>query len=180
MDRLGVPEAGQILFGSSCDYNLLWHQEGGPFFDFNRNKSGFAPDVQLGYMVPFAGGNWLAGLKFTYKFANIDSNENVTIPQTWSGTILVPPPPTNTSLTGFVRGLADINLKHQLTLLGTIGCAFGNVALYPGGGPAVFDVNTNFYGVPFAELPICCRFPPACRSLYSMTNGWGAARRSLA
>src|SRR3954469_8125879 len=22
-------------------------QEGGPFFDFNRNKSGFAPDVQL-------------------------------------------------------------------------------------------------------------------------------------
>ena len=41
-------------------------QEGGPFFDFNRNKSGFAPDVQLGYMVPFAGGDWLAGLKFTY------------------------------------------------------------------------------------------------------------------
>jgi hypothetical protein len=26
-------------------------QEGGPFFDFNRNKSGFAPDVQLGYMA---------------------------------------------------------------------------------------------------------------------------------
>ena len=48
-------------------------QEGGPFFDFNRNKSGFAPDVQLGYMVPFAGGDWLAGLKFTYKYANIDS-----------------------------------------------------------------------------------------------------------
>jgi hypothetical protein len=94
---------------------LLWHQEGGPFFDFNRNKSGSAPDVQLGYMVPFAGGNWLAGLKFTYKFANIDSNENVTIPQTGSSTILVPPPPTNTSRTGFVRGLADINLKHQLS-----------------------------------------------------------------
>lgn len=57
-------------------------QEGGPFFDFNRNKSGFAPDVQLGYMVPFAGRDWLAGLKFTYKYANIDSKENVTIPQT--------------------------------------------------------------------------------------------------
>ncbi|WP_338695818.1 hypothetical protein V5279_05960 [Bradyrhizobium sp. 26S5] len=28
-------------------------QEGGPFFDFNRNKSGFAPDVQFGYMQPF-------------------------------------------------------------------------------------------------------------------------------
>jgi hypothetical protein len=37
-------------------------QEGGPFFDFNRKKSGFAPDVQLGYMVPFPGGDWLAGL----------------------------------------------------------------------------------------------------------------------
>jgi hypothetical protein len=43
-------------------------QEGGPFFDFNRNKSGFAPDVRLGYMLPFSGGDWLAGLKFTYKY----------------------------------------------------------------------------------------------------------------
>jgi opacity protein-like surface antigen len=41
-------------------------QEGGPFFDFNRNKSGFAPDVQVGYMLPFPGEDWLAGLKFTY------------------------------------------------------------------------------------------------------------------
>ena len=62
-------------------------QEGGPFFDFNRNKSGFAPDVQLGYTVPFAGGDWLAGLKFSYKYANIDSKENVSIPQKGTGTI---------------------------------------------------------------------------------------------
>src|SRR5262245_16135373 len=41
---------------------LAQGQEGGPFFDFNRNKSGFAPDVQLGYMHHFAGGDWLAGL----------------------------------------------------------------------------------------------------------------------
>src|SRR5215212_8745903 len=33
-------------------------QEGGPFFPFNRNKSGFAPDVQLGYIFPLAGGDW--------------------------------------------------------------------------------------------------------------------------
>ena len=52
---------------------------GRPFFDFNRNKSGFAPDLQLGYMVPFAGGGWQAGLKFNYKYANIDSKENVSI-----------------------------------------------------------------------------------------------------
>src|SRR5205085_1674142 len=42
-------------------------QEGGPFFDFNRNKTGFAPDVQLGYIVPFAN-DWLVRLKFTYKY----------------------------------------------------------------------------------------------------------------
>jgi hypothetical protein len=34
-----------------------------------RNKLGFAPDAQLGYMAPFANGDWLAGLKFTYKYA---------------------------------------------------------------------------------------------------------------
>jgi outer membrane immunogenic protein len=125
-------------------------QEGGPFFDFNRNKSGFAPDVQLGYMVPFAGRDWLAGLKFTYKYANIDSKENVTIPQTGTGTILVGPPAT-APITGFVQGPAEINLKHQLALIATIGRAFGNVTLYAGGGPALFGVETNFInGIPYA------------------------------
>ena len=76
-------------------------QEGGPFFDFNRNKSGFAPDVQVGYMVPFAGGDWLAGLKFTYKYANINSKENVTIPQTGTGTLLSGP---LTGLSGPITG----------------------------------------------------------------------------
>jgi len=66
-------------------------QEGGPFFDFNRNKSGFAPDVQLGYMHPFAGGDWLAGLKFNYKYANIDSKQNVSIPQNGTGAVLSGP-----------------------------------------------------------------------------------------
>jgi opacity protein-like surface antigen len=127
-------------------------QEGGPFFDFNRNKSGFAPDVQVGYMVPFPGGDWLAGLKFTYKYANIDSNENVSIPQTGTGTILVgPQSPATGPITGFVQGLAQINLKHQLTLIAPVGRAFGNIALYAGGGPALFGIETNFFnGIPFA------------------------------
>jgi opacity protein-like surface antigen len=127
-------------------------QEGGPFFDFNRKKSGFVPDVQLGYMVPFPGGDWLAGLKFTYKYANIDSKENVIIPQTGTGTILVgPAAPTTGPITGFVQGAAEINLKHQLALIATIGHAFGNVALYAGGGPTLFGIETNFFnGVPFA------------------------------
>jgi hypothetical protein len=64
-------------------------QAGGPYFNFNRDETGFAPDVQLGHIAPFAGGAWQAGLKFTYKYANINSKENVSIPQegsfsTWS------------------------------------------------------------------------------------------------
>jgi opacity protein-like surface antigen len=127
-------------------------QEGGPFFDFNRNKSGFAPDVQLGYMLPFSGGDWLAGLKFTYKYANIDSKENVSIPQNGTGTRLVPPPPVTGPITGFVHiSPAEINLKHQLALIPTIGRAFGNITFYGGVGPALFGVETNFInGIPFA------------------------------
>jgi len=127
-------------------------QEGGPFFNFDRNKSGFAPDVQLGYMAPFAGGDWLAGVKFTYKYANIDSKENVSIPQ--SGTASVggaPPQP----VTGFVQiSPAEVDLKHQLALIATIGRSFGKVALYAGAGPALFGVETNYInGIPFAVLP---------------------------
>jgi outer membrane immunogenic protein len=149
-------------------------QEGGPFFDFNRHKSGFAPDVQLGYTLPFADGNWLAGLKFTYKYANINSQENVNIPQEGIGTIFVPPPPRSAPITGFVLGSAEINLKHQLALIATIGRAFGNVALYAGGGPALFDVKTNFLmAYPLPRPPVGCYSPPASRSLYSMTIGCG-------
>ncbi len=153
-------------------------QEGGPFFDFNRNKSGFAPDAQLGYLFPFAGGDWLAGLKFTYKYANIDSKEIVNIPQTGTGSILVGTPMTM-PITGFVLGPAEINLKHQLALVATIGRAFGNLALYAGGGPALFGVETNFInGIPFAQLPNGLPFP-ASVPLSLFNDNWvggGAAQ----
>src|SRR3954469_22837778 len=102
-------------------------QEGGPFFDFNRNKSDFAPDVQLGYMHRFAGGDWLAGFKFNYKYANIDSKQNVIIPQNGTGAVLSGPQTGLTApITGFVAiSPAEINLKHQLSLVGTVGRAFG-------------------------------------------------------
>jgi hypothetical protein len=63
---------------------VLVAQQEGPLRDFDRNKSGFAR-CQLGY-VPFAGGDWLAGFKFTYKYANIDLKRNVNIPQNGTGT----------------------------------------------------------------------------------------------
>ena len=153
-------------------------QEGGPFFDFNRNKSGFAPDVQVGYMVPFAGGDWLGGLKFTYKYANVDSKENVSIPQTGTGTILVGPrAPITGPITGFVQiSPAEINLKHQLALMPTIGRAFGNVTLYAGGGPALFGVETNFInGIPFATASLGT-FPASLPISVSNDNWvWGGA-----
>jgi hypothetical protein len=58
-------------------------------------------------------------------------------------------------ITGFVQiSPTEINLKHPLSLIATIGRAFGNVALYAGGGPALFGVETNFFnGIPFAVSP---------------------------
>ncbi len=141
---------------------LAQGQEGGPFFDFNRNKSGFAPDVQLGYTAPVASGGWLAGVKLTYKYANIDSKQNVNIPQNGTGAILSGPGAgTQGPITGFVVGSpAEINLQHQLSLIGTVGHAFGNVTLYGGAGPALFGVQTNFINtVPFATTSLRGTFP---------------------
>jgi len=128
-------------------------QEGGPFFDFNRNKSRFAPDVQLGYMLPFANSEWQAGLKFNYKYANIDSKENVSIPQVGTLTTVVGPPTTE-PITGFVQiSPAEINVRHQLALMATVGRAFDKLTIYAGGGPALFDVETKFInGVAFAVI----------------------------
>jgi opacity protein-like surface antigen len=127
-------------------------QEGGPFFDFNRNKSGFAPDVQLGYIIPFAGDGWQAGFKFNYKYANIDSKENVNVPQAGTLTTVVGPPSTE-NITGFVQvSPAEINLRHQLALMATIGRAFDRLTIYAGGGPALFGVETKFTGTAFAVI----------------------------
>ena len=52
-------------------------QAGGPFFDFNRHRFGVAPDIQLGYIAAVGDGAWLAGIKFTYKYANNNSKQNV-------------------------------------------------------------------------------------------------------
>jgi outer membrane immunogenic protein len=171
--------SGIINVVNSAGELVAQGQEGGPFFDFNRNKSGFAPDVQIGYMFPFAGGDWLAGLKFTYKYANVDSKENVSIPQNGTGSLLTTNPPFTGPITGFVEiSPAEVNLKHQLTLIATIGHAFGNFTLYAGGGPALFGVETNLFdGVPFATA-LGMTFPVSV-PLSAMNDNWvlgGAAQ----
>ena len=137
----GISSVQNIFLGPAL---IAQAQEGGPFFDFNRNPSGFAPAVQLGYVLPFAGGDWQAGLKFTYKYANTVSRKNVSVPQAGTLTTVVGPPSTE-SITGFVQiSPAEIRLRHQLALVATIGRAFDRFAIYAGGGPALFRVETNF------------------------------------
>jgi opacity protein-like surface antigen len=156
-------------------------QEGGPFFDFDRNESGFAPDIQFGYMHPFAGGAWVAGLKFNYKYANIDSKEKVSIPQNGTGTVLSGPNAGLTApITGFVEiSPAEINLKHQLSLIGTVGRAFGKFTVYGGVGPALFGVESNFIdAVPFATTSLNGTFP-AGQPITTFNQNWvwgGAAQ----
>jgi opacity protein-like surface antigen len=170
----GVSSVQNITIGPDL---VAQAQEGGPFFDFNRNKSGFAPDVQLGYMVPFAGGGWQAGLKFNYKYANIDSKENVSIPQAGTLTTVVGPPTTE-NITGFVQiSPAEINLRHQLALMATIGRAFDKLAIYAGGGPALFGIETKFInGVAFAVIRGQVVSPSGAPITFSNDNWvWGGA-----
>jgi opacity protein-like surface antigen len=154
-------------------------QEGGPFFDFDRNKFGFGPDVQLGYMTPFVGGGWLAGFRFTYKYANIDSKEDVSIPQNGTGTILSGPGAgTSGPITGFVQvSPAEINLEHQFSLIATVGHSFGNFTVYAGGGPALFGVETNFFNaIPFATTSSRGTFPAGAPLTVLNSNWvWGGA-----
>jgi hypothetical protein len=109
----GVSGVTNVLLGPDL---VAEGQASGPFFNFDRDESGFAPDFQAGYTLPFAGGAWQAGLKFTYKLANIDSKENVSIPQEGSFTTIVGPPIT-IDFPGFVPITpAKIELKHQFVL----------------------------------------------------------------
>ena len=107
-------------------------------------------------MHPFSGVDLAGQAQIqTGKYATIASKQNVSIPQNGTGAVLSGPHAGLTSpITGFVAiSPAEINLKHQLSLIATIGRAFGNATFYAGGGPApVLGVTTNFInGIPFAS-----------------------------
>jgi hypothetical protein len=112
---------------------------------FDRSVSSILPPCWKKVRKSSASGvtGWPGSNSPTY--ANIDSKQNVSIPQNGTGTILSGALAGTTGhITGFVQiRPAEINLKHQLSLIATIGRAFGNVALYAGGGPALFGVETN-------------------------------------
>lgn len=146
----GVSGVTNVLIGPNL---VADGQAGGPFFNFDRDESGFAPDLQAGYGVLFGGGAWQAGLKFTYKYAGIDSDESVSIPQEGSLTT-TGSPPTTIDFLGFVPiRSAQIELKHQLALMLTIGRSFAKVTVYGGAGPALFGTETKFIdGLCFAVI----------------------------
>jgi adhesin HecA-like repeat protein len=72
---------------------------------------------------------------------------------------------------------AEINLKHQLSLVATIGRTFGNIALYAGGGPALFGIETNFINaIPFATSSLSGTFPASQPTTAFNENWvWGGA-----
>src|SRR5437763_110563 len=80
------------------------------------------------------------------------------IPQNGTGTIFSGPLAGSTGpITGFVQiSRAEINLKHQLSLIATIGRAFGNFALYAGGRSGPVRCRDEFL-----ERDTLCRFPRA-------------------
>jgi opacity protein-like surface antigen len=82
---------------------------------------------------------------------------------------------TSGPITGFVVGSpAEINLKHQFSLIATFGRAFGNFTLYAGAGPALFGVETNFINtVPFATTSLQGTFP-AGAPITTFNTNWVA------
>lgn len=129
-------------------------QAGGPAADFNRDDSAFAPDVQTGYFERFAASPWLAGLKFTYKYLHLTSDDrNIVIPHAGSFTTKVGTP-TTVPFTGDVPiKNSQIRIDHELLLLPFIGRSFGNSFVYLGGGPALFGTHSKIVNaVGFADI----------------------------
>ena len=76
----------------------------------------------------------------------------MSVPQVGTLTRLAGPPSTE-GITGFVQiNPAEIDLRHQFALMATVDRVFGRLTIYAGGGPALFDVKTNFTGVPYAVI----------------------------
>ena len=75
-----------------------------------------------------------------------------------------------------LRG-ALLQANLQLSLIATIGRAFGNVTLYAGGGPALFGIETNFINaIPFATSSLSGTFPASQPTTVFNENWvWGGA-----
>jgi opacity protein-like surface antigen len=72
---------------------------------------------------------------------------------------------------------AEINLKHQLSLIGTVGRTFGNATFYAGGGPALFGVQSNFINaIPFATSSLSGTFASSLPiTAFNENWMWGGA-----
>jgi hypothetical protein len=74
---------------------------------------------------------------------------------------------------------AEINLRHQLALIATIGRAFDKLTIYAGGGPALFGVETKLTGTAFAIISGHLVAPSGPQPLSFSNENWvwgGAAQ----
>ena len=66
---IGISE---VLLGSTL---VASGNAKGPAADFDSDGSAFAPDAQLGYFTNFTDSNWMAGVKFSYKYLDLTSDD---------------------------------------------------------------------------------------------------------
>jgi len=147
----GVSGVTDVLIGPNL---VADGQAGGPPANFDRDDSGLAFDAELGYVQRLGDGPWLGGIKFSYKYLNLASDDhNISIPQEGSFTTTGGTPVTIPFM-GFVPiRTSQIKIRNQLALIPYVGRSFGRFYLYAGGGPALFDIESEIIdAVGFAEI----------------------------
>ncbi len=147
----GISGVTDVLIGPDL---VADGQAGGPPANFDRDDFGLGFDAELGYVQKLGDGPWLGGIKFSYKYLNLASDDhNISIPQEGSFTTTVGTPVT-IPFTGFVPiRTSQIKIRNQLALIPYVGRSFGRFYLYAGGGPALFDIESKIIdAVGFAEI----------------------------
>jgi len=145
---IGISE---VLLGSTL---VASGNAGGPAADFDSDGSAFAPDAQLGYFTNFTDSAWLAGVKFSYKYLNLTSDDKRdNIPQAGSFTTAGPDHRTIPFTGDVTIGSDQISINHEMALMPFIGRSFGNSYLYLGAGPALFGTQSKIINATgFAEI----------------------------
>lgn len=97
-----------------------------------------APEVQIGYFLPFTNPNWLWGFKLNYEYAPINAKDSVS-------TLNLLAPAINT--------IDNININpirtkmiHELLLPAFIGHAISNGFIYLGAGPVLSKIQNQISG----------------------------------
>lgn len=138
-----------ILTSTGVNSNGIAQGTGAPFYN---TANTFAPQFQAGYFKHFAGTQNLYGLKFSYQYlGSTATNSNLYIPQLG---VMTSSTGVTSSLFGYVNAESvQVKTNHELNLLAFIGRSFGNVYVYLGAGPSLFNLQSqNYYSIGYAEV----------------------------